>query len=54
MAYETKVLLALLARYVAKADTLEDAYNAIKTAANVDGVDLPTYEDMVKEVRGKK
>ncbi|MCL2853039.1 MAG: hypothetical protein FWE20_08425 [Defluviitaleaceae bacterium] len=51
MAYETKVLLAILARYVAKADTLEDAYDAIKSAANVDGMNLPTYEEMVREVR---
>jgi len=54
MAYDTKVLLSLIARYVAKADSLEDAYNAIKGAANVEGVTLPTYEEMVNEVKGNK
>ena len=44
MAYETKVILALLAERVSKADTVEEAYNVIAKAANIEGVKLPTYE----------
>jgi hypothetical protein len=50
MAYETKVILALLAEQVAKAKTPKEAYNAIRRAANVEGVQLPTYEDFQKKL----
>ena len=45
MAYETKVILRLLAKQVAKSETLEEAYNAIADAANAEGVIVPSYED---------
>jgi hypothetical protein len=47
MAYETKVILALLARQVGNAETLEEAYSAIVDAANVEGVLLPSYEEFM-------
>ena len=49
MAYETKVILALLASLVGKADTLEEAYKAIVAAASVEGLELPSYEEVRKK-----
>ena len=49
-AYETKVILALLARHVANAKTVREAYDAILDAANVEGVSLPTYDEYVKKL----
>lgn len=51
MAYETKVILALLAQQVAKAESVKEAYTMIVQAANVEGVELPTYEEMVKRLK---
>ena len=50
MAYETKVILTLLAQQVGKSKTIKEAYNAIVRAANVEGLSLPTYEEFVKEL----
>ena len=50
MAYETKVILMLLAQQVAKAKTVKEAYNSIAKAASVEGVSLPTYEEFVAEM----
>jgi hypothetical protein len=50
MAYETKVILTLLSQQVAKAKTLKEAYTAIARAANVEGVKLPSYEELRKEL----
>ena len=52
MAYETKVILTLLAERTAKAKTVEEVYAAIARAASVEGLFLPTYEEMVREVEG--
>ena len=46
MAYETKVILTLLAEQAVKAKTTKEIYNAIRSAANVEGVQLPTYEEL--------
>ena len=48
MAYETKVILALLANQVAKAKSLEEVYMAIADAANVEGLILPSYDEFQK------
>ena len=50
MASETKLILALLAQQVGKAKSVKEAYNAIVKAANVEGVQLPSYEDFLKEL----
>ena len=50
MAYETKVILTLLAQQVGMAKTVKEAYTAIVRAANVEGVALPTYEEFMKEM----
>jgi len=54
MAFETKVILSLLARHIAKADNLEEAYEAVVDAANVEGLDLPSYDTMVAKVKKEK
>ena len=48
MAYETKVILALLARQIGNSKTVEEAYTAVVEAANVEGVNLPSYEEFIK------
>ena len=45
MAYETKVILKLLANQVARAESLEEAYIFIAEAANVEGLEVPSYEE---------
>ena len=54
MAFETKALLSLLAHVVSKADNVKEAYDAILAAANVEGMDLPPYEDMLKKHKKDK
>jgi len=49
MAYETKVILKMAARLIAKAKTVEDAYNAIAESAKDVDVELPTYEEAKKD-----
>jgi hypothetical protein len=44
MAYETKVILQSLANQVALAKTTKQAYNMIRSAAEVEGMKLPDYE----------
>ena len=50
MAYETKVILALLAQQVGKAKSVKEAYTAIVKAANVEGMQLVSYEEFLKEL----
>ena len=47
MAYETKVILSLLAQSISKVQTIEEAYDVIRNAANVEGIQLPTFEEAV-------
>ena len=51
MSYETKVILTLLAQQVGQAKSLKEAYTFIVTAANVEGFELPTYEEFQKKVK---
>jgi hypothetical protein len=50
MAYDTKVALAAAAQNVAKSKTLKEAYVGIMRLANVEGVQLPSYEDALAEI----
>jgi Tfp pilus assembly protein PilF len=50
MAYETKVILTLLAQQVGRAKSLKEAYMIIVKAANVEGVILPNYEQFLQEI----
>lgn len=47
---ETKVILQLLAEKAAGAKTIKEVYAAIAKAANVEGVQLPSYEEYKKEI----
>ena len=49
MAYETKVILTLLAQQVGNCKTVKEAYTYIINAAKVEGLELPSYEDFVKQ-----
>jgi len=51
MAYDTKVLLSLLAQAIVKAETVEEAYMIIARAANVEGVLLPPFAEMLAEIK---
>jgi len=53
MAFETKVILTLLAEYVGRAETVEEAYNVIVKAANVEGLELPSYEEFIEKTKKK-
>jgi len=50
MSFEAKVILKLLARQIAMAETPKEAYNAIADAASVEGMQLPTYEEYRKQI----
>ncbi|MCL2575531.1 MAG: hypothetical protein FWE33_03770 [Defluviitaleaceae bacterium] len=51
MVCETKVILALLAKIVGKAETVEEAYQCIVKAASVEGLTLPSYEEYQEELK---
>jgi len=50
MAYETKVILRLLANQIALAETIEQAFEMIRTAAQVEGLIIPDYDEVRKEL----
>ncbi|MCL2852092.1 MAG: hypothetical protein FWE20_03525 [Defluviitaleaceae bacterium] len=54
MAYETKLIMKLLARYIAKASSVKEAYSAVKDIANAEDVILPSYEEMVQIIKSEE
>jgi hypothetical protein len=50
MAYDTKVALSAAAQNIAKSKTLKEAYVGVMRLANVEGVQLPSYEDALAEI----
>ena len=54
MAYETKVILTLIAEAIGRTETVEEAYNVVVQAASVEGVSLPSYEEFIAQLRSKK
>ena len=50
MALETKVILALLAQSIGKSTTTREAYNCVVKAANVEGLNLPSYDEFLQEL----
>ena len=50
MAYETKVILALLSQQIGRAKTIKEAYTLVVQAANIEGFQLPSYEEFQKEL----
>jgi len=54
MAYETKVILTLLAEYIGRAETVEEAYECVVKAANVEGLQLPSYEEFREQMKPRE
>jgi len=50
MAYETKVILTLLAQQIGRAKTVKEAYTLVIQAANIEDFKLPSYEEFLKEL----
>ena len=50
MALETKVILALLAQSIGKSTTTREAYNCVVEAANVEGLNLPSYDEFLQKL----
>jgi len=53
MAYETKVILTMIAEAIARAKNIKEAYGFVVRAANVEGLQLPSYEEL-KELLEKE
>jgi hypothetical protein len=51
MSYETKALLKALAEIVVVKKTPESIYKSLTRIANAEGVILPTFEEMVAEMK---
>jgi hypothetical protein len=51
MAYDTKVALAAAAQNIVKSKTLKEAYVGVMQLANVEGVQLPSYEDALAQIQ---
>jgi len=49
MALETKVILRMLVTSIGKAKTVKEAYEIVAEAANVEGLDVPSFEEFRKK-----
>jgi len=54
MAYETKVILTLLAKAISNADSVEEAYETVAEAASVEGMTLPSYAEVLEKRKEKR
>jgi len=54
MAYETKVILTMIADALARAETLREAYGFVVRAANAEGLQLPTYDEFKKQIEEER
>ena len=50
MAYETKVILRSLANQIALAKTTKQAFEMVRTMAQVEGLAIPAYEEVKAEL----
>jgi len=50
MAYETKVILQSLSHHCLHLETTKQVYEVVRSMANVEGMQLPSYEDAKKEI----
>jgi len=46
--YETKVILTAIGQIIGKADSLQEAYEAVAKMANAEGVVLEPFEEIKK------
>ena len=49
MAYETKVILKMLANHIARAKSIEEIYLFVEDAANAEGFKIPSFEEAKKK-----
>ena len=54
MAYETKVILKMVAEEIAKSKSLKEAYMFVENAANAEGLEIPKYEEAKKKYENLK
>ena len=54
MAYETKVILMMLANQVALAKTTKQAFEMIRSAAQVEGLSIPDIETVRSTLLGEE
>ena len=54
MAYETKVILMSLANQVALAKTAKQAFEMIRSAAQVEGLVIPDFEEVRAAILGEE
>ena len=50
MALETKVILTLVLQQVGLSDSVKQAYELVAAAANVEGINAPTYEEFLEKM----
>jgi len=53
MAYETKVILTMIAEAIARAKTMKEAYGFVVRAASVEGITLPPYEEFKSQLEAE-
>jgi hypothetical protein len=54
MAYDTKLIIRLIADNIAKSESLREAYDSVVEAANIEGVKLPNYKEAREEIERKR
>ena len=54
MASETKVILTVIIDAIAKSKTVEEAYDTVAKAARVEGLEVLSYDDAVKQLEEKR
>ena len=54
MAYDTKLMLSAISQIIAKSETIEEAYRAIQTMGNVEGVFIKPLEEVRAEFKKDK
>ena len=50
MAYETKVIIRSIARILIRCTSIKQAYKELLRIAQDEGVNLPTYEEALREL----
>ena len=51
MAYETKAIFSLLADGIGRAKTVKEAYNIVVRAANIEGVQIMSYDEFIEQLK---
>ncbi|MCL2574837.1 MAG: hypothetical protein FWE33_00230 [Defluviitaleaceae bacterium] len=50
MALETKVILQMILHQIAMAENLKQAYDMVAAAASVEGMEVLSYEELLKKM----